>query len=420
MKSFTLAYFLALLLPLVSSTAFARPDHVVLGYVPSRRDAIASPEDFDYDAVTHLARAFIREQDDGSLKVTSDFFSPAFEKAAHDHGVKILMSIGGGSSEAAHWQALANDPKHVQTFLDNVAALLKSHPQYDGIDIDWEPPPLTDSDGKAYADFLKSVHAKFPDKILTLALTATKNGLAHIPMDEVIPSIDFFNAMTYSYAVPSSGLATFNGNLHDDPQGAHTRHSVDEGMENLVQLHHVPPAKLLLGMTFWANRYRVDHLGEKYPSHSSGFADSIEYPRALDLLTTGEYTELHDATADGSYIVRTKGGCVITFDDPNSVHDKCEKVKQMKCAGVMIWDIGADAGGGEAPLLSAIDESFGMQPLSISRPALEREVVRLSQRPLQPNLDLQSLLKIDTELRAHRARQDDAQWAASATAHNQK
>ena len=368
---------------------------------------------FDYDAFTHLARAFIRERDDGSLEIPPDYFNETFEKQARAHGVKILMSIGGGSVDADHWPALARDPQHVETFIDNVAKLLADH-HYDGIDIDWEPAPKTDADGRDYGAFLKSLRARFPNIVITLAMTATRTGTQHIPMDDVVASVDFINAMTYSYATPSSGLGTFNENLHDDPQGAHTRHSVDDGTQNLLETRHVPPAKLLLGINFWACRYRVDHLGDKFPSHSKGYADNITYPQVLDLLSTGKYSALHDAVADASYLVRKSGGCLVTYDDPNSVRDKCEDALKLKCAGVIVWNTGADLGSGETPLLNEIAKSFGMPTLPISRPALEREMARLSEHPVPPNSSLDSLLKLEAQLRAARGMSDDEKWMATA------
>jgi chitinase len=397
------------------NSLFARPNHIVLGYVPARRDAISSPDDFNYEAFTHLARAFIREQDDGSLVVPADYFSESFDKAARSHGVKLLMSIGGGSSEADHWPAIARDPQHVQIFLANIGKLLADH-HYDGIDIDWEPPPMTDADGTAYADFLKSIRRRFPKIILTLAMSPTKKATAHIPMDDVVASVDFINAMSYSYATPSSGLASFNGNLHPDPQAAHTRHSIDEDMANLIDAHHVPPSKLLLGINFWAGRYRVDQLGDKFTPHTKGLADNIDYPTVIDLLGTGRYNALRDPVADSPYLVSKKGGCVITYDDPTSMRDKCQAAIQLNCAGVIIWNVGADTGGGESPLLNAIDESFGMVRLPISKSALEREIVRLGKRPVPPDSSIESLLKIDSRLRADRGASEDQKWIATAPA----
>jgi chitinase len=404
-----------ILLLMLKSAAIARPDHIVLGYVPSRLDAISSPDDFNYDAFTHLARAFIREQDDGTLTVPKGYFNESFEKAARAHGVKLLMSIGGGSSEADHWPALAHDPRHVQTFFDGVAKLLAEH-QYDGIDIDWEPPPKRDDDGRDYTAFLKSLRARFPNILITLAMNATKTATAHFAMEDVVASVDYINAMTYSYATPSSGLATFNENLHADPDGAHTRHSVDDGMANLLETRHVPPTKLLLGINFWACRFRVDQLGDKFPPREKGYADNLIYPEVLDLLSTGKYTAMHDDVADASYLVRKGGGCVITYDDPVSVRDKCLDVLKLKCAGVIIWNVGADLAGGETPLLSAIDESFGMPKLPLSRSALEREITRLSDRPVLTNETLESLLKLDAQLRSARGTIDDEKWMSASPA----
>jgi chitinase len=403
-----LTIFLTLIGLLLPAMSFAKPDHLVVGYVPSRRDAYASPEDFDFDAFTHLCRAFLREQDDGSLAPDAGYFDPNFESLARSHGVKLLMSVGGASPIPDHWLNLADNPAHMRTFLDSLDQLLKEH-QYDGIDIDWEPAPKNDAEGKSYVALLKAIHERFPGKMLTLALGVTKKSLAHIPMDQVIANVDLLNAMTYSYATVGSGIATFNENLHADP-AAKTRYSVDDGIANLIETYHVPPEKVLLGINFWPDRFRASHLGDTFPRGDRSYEDNIPFPEVMDLLSTGKYTPHRDDVADAPYILRNTGNCLITYDDPISVKAKCDLARQTKCAGVMIWHLGADLGSGETPLLNAIDESFGMKPTPISTSALEHEIARLSKKPAPGNLTLDALLKLDQKLRTDQAAADDAKW----------
>ena len=46
----------------------------------------------------------------------------------------------------------------------------------------------------------------------------------------------------------------------------------------------------------------------------------------------------------------------------------------------------------------------------------EREIARLSEHPVPPDETLESLLKIDAQLRSARGVEDDAKWIASAPA----
>jgi chitinase len=396
-----------------SQAASAKPDHLVIGYVPYWRDDVANPTDMNFGAFTHLIRAFLRPQPDGSLKIDSAYFNPSFESAARAHGVKLLMSVGGQASTPDVWLAIARDPQHVQKFLDTLAELYAAH-QYDGVDIDWEPPPQNAADGQTYADLLHSIRSQFPNRLLTIAVEGSNYGVGHVPMQSVVADVDYINAMTYDFSGAWTGIASFGGNLHPDASGiARTRMSVDEELNNLINVHRVPAAKLVVGTRFWANRFRVDQLGDSFPAHAKGFADDLEYSRVTDLLASGRYDAFRDATADAAYLVRRDGGCVVTYDDPQAIHDKCETVKKLNCAGIMIWHASADLGGGETPLLSSVAESFGMAPLPLSRAALESEIVRLSHHPVSHSATLDELQKQDADLRSHRGDHDDGNWIAA-------
>lgn len=399
-----------------SSGAVARPDHVVLGYVPCWRDALADPADFDYDAFTHLARAFLRPRPDGTLTVAPGYFNAAFEAAAHAHGVKLLMSIGGQSATPDVWLAMARDPKHVATFLDTLAGLYAAHPAYDGVDVDWEPSPANDADGRTYAALLHAIRGRFPAKLLTVAIPSKDYAVAHIPIASVVADLDLIGVMAYDYAGPWTGRATFGANLHPDTAGpAAAAFSVDQGMANLIHHRGFPPQKLLLGMTFWGYRFRADHLGDAFPAHAKGFADFVEYPRVMDLIDTGRFTAARDDTADAAYLTRTGGGTVVTYDDPAAIRDKCKMAIQLGCGGVMIWHVGADLAGGQTPLLDAVDESFGAAVPPTSAAALRAEVARLRGKPVGDGETTESLQAADHQLRVARAKADDDRWIATPT-----
>jgi chitinase len=400
------------------SPAVARPDHVVLGYVPQWRDAIADPRDFHYDAFTHLARAFLRPRPDGTLLVADGYFNADFEHLAHDHGVRLLMSIGGEAGKANAWLATASDPHLMAVFLDTLAGLYAQHPLYDGVDVDWEPSPATDAAGHAYADLLKAIRRRFPGKLLTIAIPSKDYAVAHVPIADVVAAVDLINVMAYDYSGPWTGLASFGSNLHAEPgKPTAAPFSADQGMTNLIEHRHFPPAKLVLGMTFWANRFRVDHLGDSFTKNGSHLADTVEYPAVLDLLATGRFTAARDDTADSCYLTRsTGGGTVIVYDDPKSVRDKCDTALRLGCAGVMIWHAGADLAAGRTPLLDAIGDRFGVAaPAGPSLPALRREVARFRGKPVDDGESLESLLAADQKLRLARATADDNRWVALPT-----
>ena len=73
------------------------PRGYVLGYYPAWRSGLA-PAGIDYRAFTHLAVAFASPLPDGGIARSPLLASRAVTGRAHRHGVKVLLSLGGGGS----------------------------------------------------------------------------------------------------------------------------------------------------------------------------------------------------------------------------------------------------------------------------------------------------------------------------------
>jgi chitinase len=374
-----------LIAPLVSVLLFAflafpaqaRPDRIVLGYSATWRDPYSPAECYNYDAITHLARAFLIPHPDGKIEVPDGYFNATMESLARKHGVKLLMSIGGEASNADNWLSIARHQKYFQNFCENLDKLLAGH-GYDGIDIDWEPSAVTTEDGLSFVSFLKGLRARYPDRIITTALGASEYWVGHFSWKDVADNVDYVNVMTYDYSGGWGGRAAYASNLF--PAGAYSplpTLSVDEGMKNLIENHKVSPAKLLMGMTFWPSRFSVDHIGDHFPVNGPGYSMNITYAQAMDLLRTGNYADFWDEKAAMPYMERTAGGSVVCYESPKSVARKCEYAAKLGCAGVMIWHLGADVDGENAPLMDAVAECCGVGKQTFPRQILELQLADL-------------------------------------------
>jgi chitinase len=364
----------AALFLLIAVSARATPDRVVVGYSATWRDSSTPPECYNFDAITHLARAFLAPHPDGTIEVPDGYFNPSMESLARKHGVKLLMSIGGEASNADNWLSIARNPECFQRFKDGLANLLSTH-GYDGIDIDWEPSALTTEDGDAYISLLKGLRARFADRIITTALPAGEYWVSHFAWKEVVANVDYVNVMTYDYSGGWGGRAAYCSSLF--PAGAYVPEptlSDAEGMQNLIENHQVPPAKLLMGMTFWPSRFAVDHIGDHFPVNGADYSMNITYAQAMCLLSTGEYKDFWDEKAAMPYLQRGAGGSVVCYESPRSIQRKCQYAAKLGCAGVMIWHLGADVDGGAAPLMDAVADSFGAPKQTFARQMIERQI----------------------------------------------
>lgn len=331
----------------------------MLGYSAYWFDDQFPPQNYDFGAITHLARAFLVPHSDGSIGVPENYFNDKMETAARQHHVRLLMSIGGEAEKADHWLSIARHRQYLDRFMDQLGQMLLAH-HYDGFDIDWEPTALTDADGAAYTSLLKQLRSRFPKAIITTALPASEYWVSHFSWSEVWKNVDYINVMVYCYSGAWAGRATYASNLYPpEAYQPEPGYSADEGMRNLIDRHHVPPGELLFGLTFWGLRFNVNHMGEAFPKNHPGYCEDITYAQASTLTHSKQYESFWDNGAQMPYLIRVGAKGVISYENEKSITLKCEDAEKIGCAGVMIWHLGADRDGAKTPLMDAVKKSLG-------------------------------------------------------------
>jgi chitinase len=385
-------FYCATLLMISVSVAGSRPNQVVLGYSAYWFDDQFPPENYNFGTITHLARAFLEEHADGSIGVPEGYFNEKMEDAARRHDVRLLMSIGGEADKADKWLSIAEHPQYRDRFMGQLAQLLSAH-HYDGFDIDWEPSALTNQDGAAYTSLLKSLRTRFPKVIITTALPADEYWVSHFSWPDVCNNVDYINVMVYCYSGAWAGNATYASNLY--PPGAYAPepgYSADEGMHNLIDNHHVPPEKLLFGLTFWGLRFNVNHMGDAFPKDTPGYCNDISYAQATALSHTGLYHDLWDKRAAMPYLVRNTGGSVVAYENPASITLKCLDAQKLGCAGVMIWHLGSDVDGLHTPLMDEIARATDAVPEPLPQEMLKNQFADVEEQIKISKIQLAHLL----------------------------
>ena len=433
MRNQSLLAVLAVASSILAAKAGAESRPVLLGYSAAWRDAACPPADYDYTNLTAIARAFVRPTADGSVEVPDGYFNADLEKHAREHHVKLLLSLGGGGASGADWLSMATDAKHREHFLGELAKLMAEH-QYDGVDLDWEPPDPSKADGDAYRVFIVALRAKFPHALLTTALPADAYQTRFTPWAEVTKNLDYVNVMAYDFSGPWSGVAGHATNLF--PAGDYkpaAGHSVAEGLKHLIDDAHVPPAKLLVGLNLWGYRFRADHLGDAFPRNAPDVSDALTFQQTQALFRTGHYQSHWDAGANMPYLERNGGGSVICYDDAESVRRKCEYAKGLGCAGVMVWNLGSDATATQTPLIDAAVQTFGLTARPLSRATLQAQIadaaeeIRRGPAGSAPaaavpadlaKLPVDQLVALNARLQEQAATANDARWMAKTPAGN--
>ncbi len=323
---------------------------VVIGYYPSWNKAAFDHTKVDYKHLTHIANAFAWPDADGNLVVPSDYLYPELNAAAHEKGVKMIMSLGGwGNGDG--FPGMSATAANRARFIGQVVDFCEAN-AYDGVDIDWE----FVSDATEEADFVlfiqelsAALKARSPKLLLTMAAPADAYYGQWIDFETLAAEFDFIGFMTYDFHGSWSDHSGHNSPLYAD--AGDTDGSVDETFQYARQ-RQVPLGKLLLGIPFYGKSFDCAGLGLPFTTSAD-----YTYAEAMGLLAAG-WTRTWDATAQVPWLRRPDSGMILCYDDTESVAAKCDYVTSRQAAGIIIWDISEDYRNGASELLAVVGRSF--------------------------------------------------------------
>ncbi|MDZ4706898.1 MAG: glycosyl hydrolase family 18 protein [Saprospiraceae bacterium] len=274
----------------------------VLGYLPSSRDWGAGLDAVDFAKITDLNLAFINPDSTGHF-ADNEMYYKIIQKA-HDHRVRVFLSIGGGSPPA-HLEHLMKPEKRgkLVTGLVDIAGKYG----FDGIDVDIENdlinadyPPLVSELGKA----LKSKNI-----MMTAALASWNSHLIH---DSTLYSYDFINIMSYDRTGP--------WNLNRP--GQHSPFSmVQNDFKYFNQTRRVPAEKLFIGLPFYGYGF------------GSGVPQSLPYKSIISTYPGSEQTDS----------VSVAQGGTMYYNGMPTIQQKIRFAIDNKAGGVMIWQLLGDS-----------------------------------------------------------------------------
>ena len=148
-----------------------------------------------YDKLTHINYAFLTPKADGTFnRVTNGWKLQQIVQTAHQHGVRVCISVGGWGWDE-EFEEMAASPETRTAFVQNLKAFVDEY-QLDGVDMDWEYPDPGQS-AQNFLTLIQELRETMPDKLLTTAVVAygDEHGLG-IPA-ESFELFDFVNVMTY-------------------------------------------------------------------------------------------------------------------------------------------------------------------------------------------------------------------------------
>ncbi len=295
----------------------------MVAYVPNWIELDEFSQSIDYEHLTHINIAFENPIDEqGQLSFNAK--NANLIQRAHERGVKVLVSIGGGSAATDTWlmkryKSLLSEEKRNE-FAQTLVTYIKEH-QFDGLDVDIEGPSITAD----YGPFIESLHAALkPHGLLLTAALSQGYGGANVPSSS-IKLFDFVNIMAYD------GKGSWDPNSPGQHSSMEfTKRNVDYWLER-----GLPKSAAVVGVPFYGY----------------GFGDDFKKGGL-------SYKSILAKHPDAA--MNDKVGQTIWHNGIITMKQKTQYALDQELGGLMIWSLDNDVSG-EQSLLKAIVDTINMR-----------------------------------------------------------
>jgi chitinase len=279
----------------------------IIGYAPEWDTVV---QEIQFDKLTHINYAFLLPKPDGSFEdLEHSEKLKELVTEAHNHGVKVLISIGGWGYDE-QFETLAADPDSQAAFVQNAGQFAQDY-ALDGIDIDWEYPDVGES-SQNYLKLMQALRSTLPDGKLLTSAVVSKGPLAEGIPAEVFEVVDCLNIMVY-----------------DGSETDHSPYRLAEEALNYWQERGLLPEKTVLGVPFY------------------GRPDGIAYRTLVKA----------DPTAADRDVSEYEGK-KIYYNGMATMKRKTELAMQ-RASGIMIWELAHDTLDSTS-LLGVISRTVGL------------------------------------------------------------
>jgi chitinase len=342
----------------------------VIGYVGGFH-GLLDVDNIEANKLTHINYAFVDVKNGEAFLTNEKTDSTNFRKLnllkQQNPDLKILISIGGWAWSENFSDAVLTDSSR-KVFAKSSVDIIRKY-DLDGVDIDWEYPALPGEEGNIYRpedkqnftlmfeeirkelDVLEKDNGK--SKLLTTAVAGWVEFLDATEMGKAQQYLDYVNLMTYDLF---QGDTVVNHAPIYTTDMYPTEKSADAAVKAFVKAG-VPVEKLVMGIPFYSRKFTVEGklekgLGQKQASQ----AYFKGYTFIKDSLVNQKgYKVFRDEVAKVPYLVNEKTKEIISYEDEESVKERCKYVLENKMGGVMFWEYDSDP---KLYLLNEIDRSL--------------------------------------------------------------
>ncbi|WAC10236.1 glycoside hydrolase family 18 protein [Dyadobacter pollutisoli] len=342
---------------------------VVIGYVGGFH-GLLNTERIEAKKLTHINYAFVNVQDGKAFLTNEKTDSTNFRKLKllkdQNPDLKILISIGGWAWSENFSDAVLTEASR-KVFAKSSVDIIKKY-DLDGVDIDWEYPGMMGEEGNVFRPedkqnftlMFKAIRNELnlleeetgKKKLLTTAIPGFVEFLNVTEMGKAQEFLDYVNLMTYDLF--QGDTVVHHASLY--PSDIYkTAKSADNAFKAFTAAG-VPAGKLVMGLPFYGRMFTVAKLekglGQKQTAQE--YLDGYTYIKD-SLVNKKGFKEYRDTVAKAPYLLNATTGQILSYDDEESVREKCKYVLDKKMGGVMFWEYDSDP---KHYLLDEIDKSL--------------------------------------------------------------
>jgi hypothetical protein len=231
---------------LAGSRARAAP--VVFCYVETLYGD-ATIDALDLGACTHVVDAFVLVEPSGALVPAHTLPRRALVAAAHAHGAKALVSIGGATVPGETFAAIASHEASRERFLSELARFVAAG-GYDGVDLDWEFP--TAAERALHLALTRALRARLGARAtITVGISPASRMLAY-DFRGLARAADFLIHFGYDFRNPALGPWAHNAKFWPDGATAPIEASVRGAAAEMVR-RGLPREKLVIALPLYAS-----------------------------------------------------------------------------------------------------------------------------------------------------------------------
>lgn len=263
----------------------------------------------------------------------------------------ITLSIGGWTWSKNFSAAVSTEATRTRMCQD-LLSIFKKFPIFRGVSIDWE---YISNDGVNYGNAGNLVDPKDSDNMILLLkqLKSVFNGQYTIAMcctaapekaqfdvESMHPYLDELHVMTYDFHDGSWGetVAAHHTNPRKSSAGVY---SCEEAADYYLS-RGVPSTKIFIGAAFYSRGYANC---EGFGKAASGGSPNMSWETGVvdyKALPIAGATEYIDPESKGAYSYDPVRKILNTYDNVDSVVEKCKIVQEKNLGGILVWENSAD------------------------------------------------------------------------------